>query len=71
MMGGTEAGQTQKVAQPMAWERGYYLRRAEDGDESTLPVVREFLKRSGALEAYGDMSRIAQQRPEGYRFPTV
>jgi hypothetical protein len=55
----------------MAWERGYYLRRAEDGDESTLPVVREFLKRSGALEAYGDMSRIAQQRPEGYRFSTV
>jgi hypothetical protein len=37
------------------------LRRATEGDESTLPVVREYLKRPGALEAYGDMGRKAQQ----------
>jgi hypothetical protein len=37
------------------------LRRAAEGDESTLPVVREYLKRPGALEAYGDMGRAAQQ----------
>src|SRR5947209_3101826 len=37
------------------------LRRAGAGDESTLPVVREYLKRPGALEAYGDMGRVAQQ----------
>jgi hypothetical protein len=38
------------------------LRRAGEGDESTLPVVRECLKRPGALEAYGDMGRVAQQK---------
>jgi hypothetical protein len=38
------------------------LRRAAEGDESTLPVVREYLKRPGALEAYGDMSRAAQRK---------
>jgi hypothetical protein len=38
------------------------LRRAAGGDESTLPAVREYLKRPGALEAYGDMGRIAQQK---------
>src|SRR5262249_23157158 len=37
------------------------LRRAAEGDESTLPVVRECLKRPGALEAYGDMGRTAQR----------
>jgi hypothetical protein len=38
------------------------FRRAAEGDESTLPVVRECLKRPGAQEAYGDMGRIAQQK---------
>jgi len=37
------------------------LRRAVEGDASTLPVVREYLKRPGALEAYGDLGRAAQQ----------
>jgi hypothetical protein len=35
------------------------FRRAAEGDESTLPMVRECLKRPGA---YGDMGRIAQQK---------
>jgi hypothetical protein len=38
------------------------LRRAAEGDASALPVVREYLKRPGALDAYGDMGRAAQQR---------
>jgi hypothetical protein len=37
------------------------LRRAAEGDESTLPVVREYLKRPGALEYYSDMGRAAQR----------
>jgi hypothetical protein len=37
------------------------LRRAAEGDASTLPVVREYLKRPGTLDAYSDMGRIAQQ----------
>ena len=36
------------------------FRRTAEGDASTLPVVREYLKRPGALDAYGDMGRIAQ-----------
>jgi hypothetical protein len=45
------------------------FRRAAGGDESTLPVVRECLQRPGALEAYGDMGRIAQQKLVKPGFP--
>ena len=38
------------------------FRRTAEGDESTLPVVRECLQRPGALEAYGDRGRIARQK---------
>jgi hypothetical protein len=38
------------------------IRRAAEGDERALPVVRECLRRPGALEAYGDMSRTAQRK---------